>query len=434
MNSRKLATTVIALIIISSVMNEAQQWVKMNPTFDPPGDYNLGRGVMLDKNNGWVIQEYDTMAFSTTDGGLTWTMRLRVDSLSYGDIFFLDSIHGWITFARTNSTTIFKTVDGGKTWSRIVAPFMYRVFFVNATLGFGGGRLNFYKTTDGGINWNKVDLGDTKYYFFFGDFHIVDGKSFLILSSIWNGDSFEPRYRFSIIKTTDNGENWFPLQTNLDSLVNFIPRNVKFFDSIYGVLTRWWVAGEVYYSTNGGTNWYKSPQFPKQKPGEITDMFFLNEQLGWVIGQSGNFLMTTDKGITWNQINITENRLYSISFPQDKSIGFIFGSHNTILKYDNTVGIKEEYPSSNYNFLLLQNYPNPFNSITTLTFELPLPGYTELKIFDILGREVKTLVNGYLEQGNHKVQFNASELPSGIYFGLLSYDSKRISNKIIILK
>ncbi|NMB83327.1 MAG: T9SS type A sorting domain-containing protein [Ignavibacteria bacterium] len=434
MNTKNILITVILLIVFSSVTNEAQQWVKMNPTFDPPGDYNLGRGVMLDKNNGWVVEELNRKAFQTTDGGYTWNLKLQVDTTSVGEIFFLNSDNGWITFAQQDSTILFRTEDGGMIWDRFTVPFMYRVFFVNDTLGFGGGRLNFYKTTDGGINWSKIDLGETKYYFFFGDSYVFDENSFIILSSIWNGDSYQPRYQFAMLKTTNGGNSWFQVQTNLDGIIDFVPRNIKFFNSFNGVLTRGWVTGEAYYTNNGGLNWFKSQQFPRQNLGEITDMFFLNEQLGWVIGQSGIFLMTSDKGITWEQINITENRLYSISFIKDKSLGFIFGSHNTILKYDRTVGIKEEYTSQNSNFLLLQNYPNPFNSTTTFTFELPLPGYTELKIYDALGREVKTLLKGNVEQGKHTIQFNASDISSGIYFGVLSYDEKRVSSKIIIIK
>lgn len=62
---------IISHILLSVVKIDAQQWVKMNPQFDPPGDYNLGNGIMLDKNNGWVVGESDEKAFQTTDGGLT---------------------------------------------------------------------------------------------------------------------------------------------------------------------------------------------------------------------------------------------------------------------------------------------------------------------------------------------------------------------------
>ncbi len=69
---------------------------------------------------------------------------------------------------------------------------------------------------------------------------------------------------------------------------------------------------------------------------------------------------------------------------------------------------------------LYQNYPNPFNPITTVRFSLPKREYATLKIFDLLGREIKTLVSGELDPGGHSIVFNTEELPSGVYFYRLS--------------
>ena len=68
------------------------------------------------------------------------------------------------------------------------------------------------------------------------------------------------------------------------------------------------------------------------------------------------------------------------------------------------------------NFSLEQNYPNPFNPSTTISFSLPIESKVTLKIFDLLGQEIKTLIDNSLTAGNHQVKFNADELNSGIYF------------------
>lgn len=67
-------------------------------------------------------------------------------------------------------------------------------------------------------------------------------------------------------------------------------------------------------------------------------------------------------------------------------------------------------------FILSQNYPNPFNPITNIKYEIPKDLFVTLKVYDLLGREIKTLVNEYKEAGNYIVSFNGSELSSGIYF------------------
>jgi hypothetical protein len=67
-------------------------------------------------------------------------------------------------------------------------------------------------------------------------------------------------------------------------------------------------------------------------------------------------------------------------------------------------------------FSLSQNYPNPFNPGTTITFTLPESKFVTLKIFNALGQEIKTLVNSIKEAGTHNINFDASELNSGIYF------------------
>ncbi len=67
-------------------------------------------------------------------------------------------------------------------------------------------------------------------------------------------------------------------------------------------------------------------------------------------------------------------------------------------------------------FSLSQNYPNPFNPSTRIYYTIPKQSYTTLKVYDILGREIKTLFQGMKPAGRYATDFNASALPSGIYF------------------
>ena len=84
--------------------------------------------------------------------------------------------------------------------------------------------------------------------------------------------------------------------------------------------------------------------------------------------------------------------------------------------------------------MLEQNYPNPFNPSTTISYQLPTTNHVTLKIYDGLGKEVATLVNEMKEAGSYSLQFNASTLPSGIYFAQLQYNGKQIVQKMTLMK
>ncbi|MFZ2323880.1 MAG: T9SS type A sorting domain-containing protein [Ignavibacteriaceae bacterium] len=85
-------------------------------------------------------------------------------------------------------------------------------------------------------------------------------------------------------------------------------------------------------------------------------------------------------------------------------------------------------------FNLSQNYPNPFNPVTIISYQLPETEFVTLKIYDILGNEVVTLVNEEKPAGSYNVSFDASKLPSGVYFYTLITDNFKQSKKMILMK
>jgi len=100
----------------------------------------------------------------------------------------------------------------------------------------------------------------------------------------------------------------------------------------------------------------------------------------------------------------------------------------------NPIGIKpisSEVPNS---FKLVQNYPNPFNPSTKINFALPKPDFVKLVVYDILGREVATLVNESLKPGTYEVEWNASNFSSGVYFYRLETDGYIETKKMIVVK
>jgi hypothetical protein len=85
-------------------------------------------------------------------------------------------------------------------------------------------------------------------------------------------------------------------------------------------------------------------------------------------------------------------------------------------------------------FRLSQNYPNPFNPNTVIGYQLPVSSNVTLKIYDVLGNEVATLVDEYKPAGKYEVEFDASSLTSGVYFYTLRTENFFQTNKMILMK
>ena len=174
----------------------------------------------------------------------------------------------------------------------------------------------------------------------------------------------------------------------------------------------------------------------------------------WVYGdkiedQNGKFGI---KGVT-DSLNTPGGRWGSVSWIDTNNTFWIFGGEgytetgdqgifNDLWKFEippKIVGIQEEI-TIQQNYTLQQNYPNPFNPTTTITYSIPnvASGFslsnTTLKIYDVLGKEVETLVNLKQKPGNYKVNFNASSLPSGVYFYRLISGSFSETKKLILMK
>jgi len=122
----------------------------------------------------------------------------------------------------------------------------------------------------------------------------------------------------------------------------------------------------------------------------------------------------------------------------DKNTGFItgYGIFKTTTG-GGVVSVKDEKELNNNvtkQLILFQNYPNSFNPMTTIRFKLEIPGYINLKIYNLLGKEIHTLIQGRYETGEYKIQWNAKNLPSGIYLYRLQAEDFTETKKLILLR
>ncbi len=160
--------------------------------------------------------------------------------------------------------------------------------------------------------------------------------------------------------------------------------------------------------------------------------------LGGVIAFSGNYMFISRgaKGVEVLDISNPTAPYEAATFVPDSNIipqGVALSDKYVLIPYLNSVtdagggfilgtdlitGIKNFKKGSTYaeSFILSQNFPNPFNPATTIEYELPSNGTVTLKVYDVLGKVVKTLVNQYENKGRYDVNFNANNLSSGIYF------------------
>ncbi|MEJ2629290.1 MAG: T9SS type A sorting domain-containing protein, partial [bacterium] len=240
-----------------------------------------------------------------------------------------------------------------------------------------------------------------------------------------------------ILKTTDGGGNWAKYTINENALLV----SMHFINEQIG-----WVVGNY----NGGNNLFKTVDggetWNSQDVGEICNLYsvyFINDQNGWVAGydylnRKSCIFYTKDSGEHWyNQQSPLTGYLSSLYFSED-STGWAVGSNGTILKTTNGVGtnIGEIFEYQNYpeNFKLFQNYPNPFNPTTTIRYVISKPGFVSLKVYDLLGREVETLIKEYQLVGRYEIRWTGENHPSGLYLYKLQAGDFCETRKFILTK
>ena len=132
---------------------------------------------------------------------------------------------------------------------------------------------------------------------------------------------------------------------------------------------------------------------------------------------------------------ITSQNLFSVQFT-DETTCYVSGGGGTILKSID-VGvtfISDERNGRINKWCLSYNYPNPFNPTTTIKYEIPELSFVTLKVYDVLGKEIATLVNEEKAAGIYELEFNAAGLPSGIYFYQLKAGSFNQIKKMALMK
>jgi hypothetical protein len=189
-----------------------------------------------------------------------------------------------------------------------------------------------------------------------------------------------------------------------------------------------------YVSTNLNVR-YSNVQGGVNGAGNInTDPLFSDSN--YVLGDSSPCIDAGDSSTIYNDIEDSGNPGMAL-FPSKGTVRSDMGAYGGPLAKLLTnilIGINSSGTEIPQGFALHQNYPNPFNPQTTISFDLPNTGYTRLIIYDLNGKEVKTLVNQQLSAGKYHIDFNADGISSGVYFYRLVSSGLGITKKMIVVK
>ena len=142
-------------------------------------------------------------------------------------------------------------------------------------------------------------------------------------------------------------------------------------------------------------------------------------------------LPTTGSWSNWQTVSTTAE--LSEGFQIIRMYVLHGGFHLNWMQFSTGTGV-EEQTSVPRNFQLFQNYPNPFNPSTNISFSLPSKSFVSLKVFDLLGREVATIVSEILQAGNYSRQWDASAISSGVYFYQLRSGNLIETKKLVLIK
>ena len=387
-----------------------------------------------DSNTAIIV--VDSTLFKTEDAGNTWE-KVTYPSIGNGecaDISIIDKDHFWIA---TYNGGILATTDGGINWAvqfydTAKTRFMdyVKMFDLNNGIAIGDAVGNnpflFLTTSNGGKNWDSVKYNDYQ-----------GGRS----ESLWRSISFvspsigyfnmslgEPPYQ--LLKTIDGGKSWQNTNYRYDGQL------IRFYNDSLGLV----VNMLSNRTTDGGNSWETINLPSKDFPFYPSDIEFvpLHPSELWFVDLV-NLYFSPDTGRTWVQQKIYNANLNGSEIVfTDSTHGWLLCDSGNVFYTSNNGGIitavspiENTTPSE---YLLKQNYPNPFNPSTTISFSIPKTNFVTIKVYDVLGREVATLVNEEKSPGNYSVNFNASNLPSGVYFYRIQAGSYSVVKKMLMIK
>jgi hypothetical protein len=324
-------------------------------------------------------------------------------------------------YAGTDSG-VFLSNDSAKTWTAkntgLTTKYV-RAIEVNGTWIYagteGGGA---FKSFDNGGTWNQLSISPS---------------ASTIRTLLYNQKLFAGTFGGGVFSSTDGGANWSPHGTGLTDLT------VRAL-AVVGTNLFAGTPSGVFVSAISGGSWTQVNTGLTNTSVETFAVsgttLYAGCSYNWTTSTPGGVFKTTDNGTQWTAFNtgltLGNNDVRTL-FCTSTTIYAGTGGSGLFTAPITATSVEEE-SSIAKSFTLSQNYPNPFNPTTVISYQLPVTSNVALRVFDIIGREVATLVNETKEAGSYEVTFNASKLASGMYFYRLQAGNFSAIKKLVLIK
>ena len=324
-------------------------------------------------------------------------------------------------------SALYRSTDAAQTWEKLAD-------FEPSALGFSArgdllaaiGVWGLSRSADGGLTWQSTSLND---------------MIILAFALTGNGTLFAGGLG-GVYRSTDHGMNWTTV-LSLETMVTALAVNSR--DHIFAGTARFssgvgtYTGGRLYRSTDGGQTWEQLPL----PPATVSFILITPEDHLYVAawhdpfaGTAGGIFFSADDGTTWSKVmsGLPAEDVLTLALSPD---GYLFAGTEgagVFRSVDRITAVESPEVNVPVAFRLYQNYPNPFNPGTTIRFALPKTGHVTLKIYNLLGQEVATLVDERLAAGEHRVTWQPHNLPGGVYLYRLQAGEYREVKKMVLMR
>ena len=428
---------VILMVLFFATNMFAQTWTAQT---NPITGRDINSGFAVDTNIcfmcGATTSQTLGYVIRTTNGGTTWTNITGSMPTSTVGLYTVTATSALNVWTGASDGSLYHTTDGGTTWTYVSLPtpataFIDVVHFYNANTGFVVGDPQssvwcYYWTTNAGVNWNfgpspsagANEAGWNNSYFTLDTAHIWFGSNF---SKVYKGT-----LRGGFTSGTTSTYNSFGLA--------FCNANSGVATMVLGAPPTPTTVSSNNVTTNGGTTWTAgyTPAGIQYNIKAVPGFPYMWSSGAGATG--GVILFSSNYGVNWTS-QFTSTQIVYVLALANVNRGWAGTATGLIYKYQ---GILSEVNNNNtsvpQNYKLEQNFPNPFNPTTTINYSVPKTSFVTLKVYDVLGNEVMSVVNEQQTANNYTYTLDFSKLSSGVYYYTLRAGDFSSTKKLMLVK